>query len=675
MTPSVHFRPKVLAPTVIASLIVVVGVLANGWRNREARRAQHPTFVGSVTCAQCHNPEYAAWKTSQHSLAMQDARPGAVLGRFDSTRFTDAGITTTFFRRDDRYVVNTEGADGRLHDFDVRYTFGVFPLQQYLVELPGGHVQALLTAWDSRPAAQGGQRWFSLNPGAVVEHSSEFHWTGRQYNWNYMCADCHSTAVRKNYDARTDQFHTTMSEINVSCESCHGPGSAHASWGRYPGWMRRLVWNTDGLPAQLTERHGVHWSIDSVSGNARRNTPRQSDREIETCAQCHARRSHIADGYTAGKRLLDYYAPLLLTGDLYYPDGQQRDEVYTYGSFLESKMYHAGVTCADCHDPHTQKLRRPDNQVCAQCHRTAKYDTPAHTFHSAGSTGAHCVSCHLPDTTYMQIDARHDHSIRIPRPDLSVALGVPNACNRCHTNRDAEWAAMHVRTWYKHTPDGFQRFATAFAADDRRQPHAADSLTAIATDQTEPAIARASAVARLAQQPEPVSQQAARAWAQDTNPLVRLAALQVVESFPAAGRLPIALPLLSDSARAIRQEAAWLLAPISTQITSPEQRAAFHRAASEFVASQRYNADRAPSRFALGAFYAQLGQLDSATTEFRAAIKLSPRLVQPYVALAAVLQQQGRVPEAIAELQQAMTVAPNDPQVAALLRSLTGRAR
>jgi predicted CXXCH cytochrome family protein len=571
--------------------------------------------------------------------------------------------------------VNTEGADGRLHDFDVRYTFGVDPLQQYLVELPGGHVQALLLAWDARPVAQGGQRWFSLNPGVVIDHADEFHWTGRQYNWNYMCADCHSTAVRKAYDARSDQFHTTMSEINVACEACHGPGSAHATWGAYPGWIRRIVWRGDGLAAQLTERNGAHWSIDSLTGNARRNTTRTTDREIETCAQCHARRSHIADGYTAGARFFDYYSPLLITSDLYYPDGQQRDEDYTYGSFLQSKMYSAGVTCADCHDPHTQKLRRPGNQVCAQCHRAAKYDTVAHTFHPAGSVGARCVSCHLPDTTYMQIDPRHDHSIRIPRPDLSVSLGVPNACNRCHTNRDAQWAATQVRDWYKHTPQGFQRFAGAFDADDRHERGAADSLTAVATDVSEPAIVRASAVARLARQPEPAAVQAAQSWSRDKSPLIRLAALQLVETFQPDERLAIAAPLLDDSTRAVRQEAAWLLAPVSAKLSTAQQRRAFQIAAAEFIASQQYNADRAPSRFALGAFYAQLGQFDSAATELRAALRLSPRMVQASLALAAVLREQGRVSEAITELRRAMLLAPGNPQVAALLRSLNGAAK
>jgi predicted CXXCH cytochrome family protein len=672
MPSNAPIRSKLFVGIVLAAGIIILAALGSQWRNREATRASHPTFIGSASCATCHAAEFAAWKTSQHSVAMQEARPGAVLGRFDSTTFSDAGVTTTFFRRGDRYIVQTEGADGRVHDFDVRYTFGVSPLQQYLIELPAGRVQALLIAWDTRPATDGGQRWFSLSPGVVTKHSDEFHWTGRLYNWNYMCADCHSTAVRKGYDPRTDQFHTTMSEINVACEACHGPGSAHASWGAYPTWVRRLASRGDPLPARFTERVGASWSIDSVTGNAHRSAPRRTDREIETCAQCHARRSHIADGYTAGSKFLDYYSPLFLTSGLYYPDGQQRDEVYTYASFLQSRMYNAGVTCADCHDPHTQKLRRPGNQVCAQCHRAAKYDTPAHHFHQTRSAGARCVSCHLPDTAYMQIDPRHDHSIRIPRPDLSVALGVPNACTRCHTNGDAEWAASQVASWYKHAPGGFQRFAGAFAADDRGGPRAADSLTVVATDASEPAIARASAIARLARQPQSVALGAVQSWTRDESPLIRLAALQVAETFPPDQRLTIATPLLADSARAIRQAAAWVLAPASATLNTAGQRL-FQRAAAEFIASQRYNSDRASSRFALGAFYAQLGQLDSAVTELRAALQLSPTMVQSYLALAAVLREQGRVSEAVAELERATKLVPGDPQVAALLRSLTGR--
>src|SRR5262249_11963017 len=182
-----------------------------------------------------------------------------------------------------------------------------------------------------------------------------------------------------------------------------GPASQHLSWAKYPALLRRL-WHDDGLPSQLTERNGVRWSIDSTKGNAHRSVPRTTDRELETCAQCHARRTHTADGYGAGAPHLDSYAPLPILPGLYHPDGQQLDEVYTYASFLQSKMNHAGVTCSDCHDPHTQKLRAPGNAVCAQCHRPATYDTSAHHFHRAGGPGTQCVSCHMPDTTYMQID-------------------------------------------------------------------------------------------------------------------------------------------------------------------------------------------------------------------------------------------------------------------------------
>lgn len=594
---------------------------------------------------------------------MQDARPGTVLGRFDSTRFTDAGVTSTFLRRGDRYVVNTEGADGALHDFEVRYTFGVSPLQQYLVDFPGGRIQPLPLAWDTRPAAEGGQRWFSLHPGPRLPPTDDFHWTGRLLNWNYMCADCHSTAVRKGYVAAADSFATRWEEINVACEACHGPGARHATRARYPRWLRGILWRDDGLPAQLTERQGVRWSTDTTTGIPSRSVMRHTDREIETCAQCHARRTHIADGYTAGQPLLDFYVPLPLVAGLYYADGQQEDEVYTYASFLQSKMYRAGVTCADCHDPHTQKLRRPGNQMCMQCHGTATYNTPAHRSHVPNGQGTPCVSCHMPTTTYMQIDPRHDHSIRIPRPDLSASLGVPNVCAGCHANRDAQWAALQLRTWYQKTPTGFQRFATSFAADDRDVAGAADSLAAVASDATEPAIARASALARLGRHPGAIALHAAESSSRDANPLVRVAALSILEVSPPAQRIGIAVPLLADERRAVRVEAAWLLAPVSASLETAAQRSAFASAAAEFIASRQYNADRPDDRLALGSFYVSLGRLDSAAVEYRAAIHLAPRLVRAYLALAQVLRSQRLEPEAHRALCDGLIAVPNDPDL------------
>lgn len=628
------------------AMLIAASLAACGTENAE----RSLTFAGSTQCARCHRAEYDAWRTSQHARAMQPATRENVLGRFDGTKLVNGGVTYTFLRHGDTSMVNTIGPAGTVEDFPIRYTFGVYPLQQYLVELRRGHVQALLAAWDARPPSEGGQRWFSLAPGEEASHTERLHWTGPQYNWNYMCADCHSTAVRKQYEPATDSFHTAFSEINVACESCHGPGSLHLKWARYPGLLRGLFWRDDGLPSRFNERRGVRWSIDSTSGNAYRSAPRASEHEIEVCTQCHARRNHIADGYTAGAPLLDYYVPLALMPGMYYPDGQQFDEVYTVASFQQSKMYMFGVTCADCHDPHTQKLRLPGNQVCLQCHRAAKYDTSAHHHHAATSPGARCASCHLPDTTYMRIDRRHDHSIRIPRPDLSLSLGVPNACNRCHTEHDAKWASSLVAFWFPKPNPGFQRFTGAFAADDRGEPDAADSLVAIANDLSEPWIVRASALGRLAARPGPTALQAAQRWSRDTNPVIRFYALSSLEGMGARQRLSLVPPLLRDPRRAVRQEAAWLVAPVARSLDTATRRA-FDAAAAEFIASQRYNADRASSRLRLVSFFAQIGRLDSVAPEFAAAARLDS--------------------SAAADFARALAAAaPNNAEAALLLRAI-----
>ncbi|HET7004876.1 MAG TPA: multiheme c-type cytochrome, partial [Candidatus Binatia bacterium] len=579
-------------------------------------------YVGSKACVACHEQQASEWQKSQHHDAMAPANEQSVLGNFNNAKFVYGGLTSTFFKRDGKFFANTEGHDGKLTDYEIKYTFGLFPLQQYLVEFSDGRVQALLTAWDARAKQDGGQRWFHLYPNERVSHDDELHWTRPAQNWNFMCADCHSTGLRKNYDPVANRFQTQWAEINVACEACHGPGSQHLEWATAkiplnPPLPKREAVNSSGkgLGARLDERRDVVWTPNPTTGNSVRSKPRASDHEIEVCAQCHARRGQIAEGYQAGKPFLDFYRPALLTGPLYHSDGQQRGEVYNWGSFLQSKMYASGVTCSDCHNPHSGKLRERGNTLCATCHLPSKYDTTAHHHHKPASAGAACVACHMPAATYMVVDSRRDHSLRVPRPDLSVKFATPNPCNGCHSNRDPRWAAAQVEAWYGHEPQGFQRFAGAFAAASTGAPDAAAQLRAIAADASHPAIVRASALMQMNVALSKSALDAAADGSRDRNPLVRLAALQSLANAPLASRVSLAAPLLSDPLKALRIEAASLLASVPGDQLSVEQRAAFERAGAEYIASQRYNADRTEARVNLGTFYANRGETAKAEQE------------------------------------------------------------
>jgi predicted CXXCH cytochrome family protein len=633
-------------------------------------------YVGSSACGSCHGNEASAWRKSQHHDAMAQASEQSVLGNFNNAKFPYAGLTSTFFKREGKFFVNTDGPDGKLADYEVKYTFGVSPLQQYLIEFPDGRLQALSIAWDARPNKEGGQRWFHLYPKERISHEDELHWTRPAQNWNFMCADCHSTDVRKNYDPATDKFQTRWAEINVGCEACHGPGSRHLVWAglQLPPLQKEGKGgfkseseiplspplsngeeSSKGLNARLDERRGITWIHNTTTGNAVRSKPRFTEREIEVCAQCHARRGQIADGYEAGKPFLDYFRPALLTDPLYYVDGQQRGEVYIWGSFLQSKMYANGVTCSDCHDPHSGKLRADGNVLCATCHAPSKYDTAMHHHHKPGSAGAACAECHMPNTTYMVVDPRRDHSLRVPRPDLSVKFGTPNACNGCHSNRDAQWAAGQVNKWYGHSPQGYQRFTAGFAAANTGAPDAQAQLRAIAADSSHPAIARATALAQLNAS---LSLDTVAAALRDRSSLIRFAALQSLAGAPPDVRLRLAAPLLSDPLKTVRIEAASLLAAVPAEQLSAEQRTAFARASTEYVASQRYNADRADARINLGTFYANRGDPARAEEELKAAVGLDPFFTPAYVNLADLYRALGRDVDGEKLLREGLRAAP-----------------
>ncbi|HZI42613.1 MAG TPA: ammonia-forming cytochrome c nitrite reductase subunit c552, partial [Gemmatimonadaceae bacterium] len=458
--------------------------------------------------------------------------------------------------------------------------------------------------------------WFHLYPHQRIAAGDELHWTGIRQNWNYMCAECHSTGVKKRYDVTTRAFATTFAAPNVGCEACHGPGSLHvASQGRIAF-------------APLTRAN-----------------------EVERCARCHSRREQFSDDYVHGRPLGDTHRVAVLDDPLYHVDGQIRDEVFEYGSFVQSRMYARGVVCSDCHEPHTATLRAPGSQVCVRCHLPAAYESPRHHFHLVGSKGADCVRCHMPTKTYMVIHKRHDHSIRVPRPDLSVALGVPNACTSCHSERSAKWAAEKVAAWHGRAPHGYQRYAEAFAAAARDDSSATRLLTGVARDSTQPAIARASALQRLAPRLNASFNGAfdvIRASLLDRSALVRRAAIHTLAESDRNVRIRMLTPLLEDTVRAVRMDAARALAEVTTANTG------------EYIAGELFNADRPESHVNLSLLYASQRRYDEAERELRAALGIDGRFSVALVNLADLYRATHRDLDAERVLRRAIEYDANN---------------
>jgi predicted CXXCH cytochrome family protein len=618
-------------------------------------------YVGAQTCSACHAKEAQAWQQSHHALAMQVASDQSVEGHFDGALKQD-GSSASFYRRGHSYLVKTDGADGKPGEFEVKYTFGVYPLQQYLVAFPDGRLQALRTAWDARPAAEGGQRWFNLYPGERIDVHDTLHWTRLNQNWNYMCADCHSTNVARNYDLASNTFKTSWSELNVACEACHGPGSRHVEWSR-ASKDKQQADASMGLAIALDERKGMHWIPNPATGNPVRSAPLSSHREVETCAVCHSRRSIIAENTAPTGRLMDTHDPVLLAEGRYHADGQQLDEVYVYASFLQSKMYAKGVTCSDCHDPHTAKTRAQGNALCESCHTAAVYDTAQHHMHKEGSTGSQCVACHMPSKNYMVINARPDHSIRVPRPDLTVQYGVPNACGNCHADKGAQWAADAVAKAHGPERKGYQHFVDALDAARRGKPGAASLLATLAADNQSPTIARATAVSELRRYASPDALPTLQVALGDADSLMRVAALDALLAFPTNVRGPLAAPLADDPVLDVRVKAGRVLAGVPDAQLDATQRAARDRAFASYRQAQQAIAERPESHFDLGLVEVERGDTAAAEQAFRQALKLQPDFVPAYVNLSDMYRALGRDDEAEKIVDEGLQAVSDNPSL------------
>jgi len=591
-------------------------------------------FVGSAKCQSCHQNEYADWQLSDHFRAMQVPFDSTVVGDFNNTTYVADGVTNRFFKKDGKFFINTQGDDGKNHDYEVAYTFGYFPLQQYLIAFPGGRLQATRVSWDSR-----NKKWFHQYSGQKFHHGDWLHWTGNAQNWNTMCASCHSTDLQKHYNFTSDSYATTWKEINVSCESCHGAGSKHVQFIQSENYK-----NGDSI-----HNSGLLY--------AHQTNPQL---QLNTCAPCHARKAEVSQNYIHSGEILDDLIPQLISDEFYFADGQIREEDYEYGSFTQSKMFHNNVRCSNCHNPHSGKLKMVGNSLCLSCHKPT-YDTKEHHFHAVNSEGAQCINCHMTTRTFMGTDVRRDHSFRVPRPDQSLAYGTPNACTSCHKNQSATWAMKKIQERY-----GAKRayhFSDDLLPGSLRNEKSEKHLVKLLADTTQPEIARATAAFYLGSIQTQTSAAALIKSLSDKKALVRHQVVRSLENFPPQIWVQPAQQALRDKVRAVRIAAADLYHQLPPEAIPASVRTAYQAADGENQKYLRYQTDFSVGNVMLADYELQGGDQLGAIQHYIRGLKKDSLMNYARLNLAAAYNTVGKNSDALKVLDDASRIDPSNGRI------------
>ncbi|SFF06808.1 multiheme c-type cytochrome [Thermophagus xiamenensis] len=617
---------------------------------------QEATFVGKESCKQCHLAEYNDWLGSHHDRAMDIATDSTVLGDFSGIKLESQGRIHKMYKKDNKFFVYTDGEDGQMHEYEVKYVFGFTPLQQYLVEFDGGRLQTLPLTWNTIDST-----WYhmadSIYKDEVIDHHNWLHWTNQAQNWNSMCAECHSTNLVKGYDPETDTYHTTYSEIDVSCEACHGPGSNHVEWANLPEYSRQNISNY-GLIVKTS-------GIDNAQ-------------YVDNCVRCHSRKASLGDFDHSTASIYDHSVPNLPEEPSWFIDGQIKDEDYVYASFLQSKMYgkNREVQCNDCHNVHSGERLFDDNRLCTQCHRSDIYDTYEHHHHKypgeegysvisdAGikydvGSGTECINCHMPGRYYMGVDFRRDHSFRIPRPDLSIKLGTPNACNKCHTDKSNEWSEQHITKWFGERRR--RHYAEAFADAQNGKIEAATELKNMVADDLFPPNIRCLAIENLGRYFPDSLETIIDTYLKDPNPALRLSSVRTILQ-PTDKNIKRLLSALSDPTKAVRTEAAQKLMQVGENNIPPKHQQLYKKTLNEYKEILLFNSDFPLGKFNLANFYYNQNDLINAENYYKAAMKQDNQLSFIKLNLAYLYNRKGQNEKAEQLFKEYLQSEPNDAE-------------
>ena len=578
----------------------------------------------SLRCAECHRKEYEEWAGSHHAHAWRKLQPedAAV---FAGQRMRAHGMELVMEQGADGALQMRDTASGRV--FAVDSVVGHTPLVQFLVRWSDGGLQTPSAAWDTEK-----KEWFDVfrddaqqrvTGGAEREPGEWGHWTGRGMNWNSQCAWCHMSGFRKGYDAAANRYASTWQEPGVSCVQCHRVAAQPAA---------------DGC---------------MVSPADRALTPQQHD---DNCASCHARREELTDTFTVGDKFDDHYRlELPRVPGVFYPNAVQREEDYCETGFRLSRMGHTGVTCFDCHHPHTGGLLYPleKDELCLQCHATNKVVNgvlapQVNRNHLCGGHAQRCVDCHMPEMTYMGRDARRDHALHWPDPRMSMELGVPNPCLNCHRDKDDAWAAEYLERRYGKKMEKYrERFRSVGAAMQNRG--SAEQLLA-ACEKEEVAGWRATMLGLLAQYPRtPQVLAAAQRAMKSADPLERAAAAALLESGDCA-------ELLKDPVRVVRHAAGWQLFPRILRM--PEGQGVVR----EMLETARLQGDQPTGAMQLAMLAAAAGNTREAELQYRRAISLDPLSAVARMDYAVFLARANRLQEALQQMLACTRAHPENAE-------------